>query len=451
MKCLSKFLAGASAGVHGQRRRILYTGISRNGLAQRTWRHRQRAVVPLLRTNLEQSLSVNSQIQIQVVDLNNRKQLKQFIYFPRQLYRGKLYSGHAGGKQDPFWVPPMWRDEFELFTPNKHPIHKHAAIQPFLAMREGSGGKKQVFGRIAAIKDELYIETRGRQAGYYGFFECVPDGKVARTLQEAACDWCRERGLNEIIGPISPNPNHIIGFLCNHFVEPPVVQTPYNPEYYLDFFGEEQGWHKEMAFYAYRIDRNVHQPSERAFRVAKLAKERNKDLEIRPINLKDFWTDVEYIREIWNEAWLDHSEFVPWPEDEFRFMAKNLKMIANPKLAKIAFIKGEPAGFVIPLPNINEALIKSGGHLTPQLLIRLLKVRKGGDWLRMAILGVREKFQKGGIEAIMLCEAYTTAIEMGYQHADMSFVTEENDKLLKLLDHMNFWRYREYKTFRKAL
>ena len=122
-----------------------------------------------------------------------------------------------------------------------------------------------------------------------------------------------------------------------------------------------------------------------------------------------------------------------------------------PKLAKIAFIKGEPAGFVIPLPNVNEALIHSSGHLSPALIARLLKVRKGGKWLRLAILGVREKFQKGGIEAIMLCEAYTTGIEMGYLHADMSFITEDNDKLLKMLDHMNFCCYRKYKTFRKIV
>ncbi|WGK68246.1 hypothetical protein P0082_07085 [Candidatus Haliotispira prima] len=391
-------------------------------------------------------LSDSPNIQIEAVALSDRKRLKQFIYFPKKLYRGKLYSGYAGGRRDPFWVPPMWIDEFELFNPNKHPIHKHSEIQPFLGLRNG-----RVVGRIAAIKDDLYIETRGRKAGYFGFFESVADLDVVRALQQAATDWCRERGLTEIIGPISPSPNHIIGFLCNHFVEPPVVQTPYNPEYYPGFFENADGWEKEMTFYAYRVDSDVHRPSERAFRVAKLAREHNKDLKIRPINLKDFRTDVEHIRRIWNEAWLDHREFVPWPEDEFRFMAKNLRMIANPKLAKIAFIKGEPAGFVIPIPNVNEALIKSGGHLTPALIVRLLKVRKGGEWLRLAILGVREKFRKGGIEAIMLCEAYETGYAMGYRHADMSFITEDNDKLLKLLDHMNFWRYREYKTFRKVL
>ena len=106
---------------------------------------------------------------------------------------------------------------------------------------------------------------------------------------------------------------------------------------------------------------------------------------------------------------------------------------------------------MIPLPNVNEALIRSSGHITPLLLCRLLRVRKKGKWLRLAILGVREKFQKSGIEAIMLCDSYNTGFAMGYQHADMSFITEENDKLLKLLDHMNFLRYREYRTFQRKL
>ena len=271
-------------------------------------------------------------IQIQAVPLHDRKHLKLFIYFPKKLYRGNLYSGYAGGEKDPYWVPPMWLDEFELMNPKKHPIHKHSTIQPFLAWRNG-----QVVGRIAAIKDDTYIQTRQRPAGYFGFFECINDAEVAKVLNQAALNWCCEHGLKEMIGPISPSPNHIIGFLCNHFIEPPVVQTPYNPEYYLDFFQSTDGWEKEMEFYAYRIDRDVHKPSEKAFRVAKLAKEHNKDLEIRPINMRDFWTDVEYIRQIWNEAWLDHREFVPWPKDEFRFMAKNLKMIANPKISENRF------------------------------------------------------------------------------------------------------------------
>ena len=384
-------------------------------------------------------------IDIQELPLRPRH-LKPFVYFPKALYRGPLFAGYSGLSYDPHWVPPLWRDELELFNPRVHPVHRHAQIQPFLARQNG-----QIVGRIAAIQDDLYIETRGRKAGYFGFFECIRDIKVARALQGAAIDWCRKRGLTEIIGPISPSPNHIIGFLSKNFDEPPVVQTPYNPKYYLDFFHREDGWEKEMKFYAYHVDSDVHKPSEKAFRVAKLTRQRNRDLHIRPMDMKNFWADVEYVRQIWNEAWLDHREFVPWPEDEFRFMAKNLKLIANPKLAKLAFIKNEPAGFVIPLPNVNEALIRSNGHMTPLLLYRLLRVRKKSEWLRLAILGVREKFQKSGIEAVMLCDTYTTGLAIGYQHADMSFITEENDKLLKLLDHMNFLRYREYRTFQKHL
>ena len=115
-------------------------------------------------------------IDIQELPLRPRH-LKPFVYFPQKLYKGPLFGGYSDLSYDPHWVPPLWRDEFALFDPRVHPVHHHAQIQPFLAPQNG-----QIVGRIAAIKDDLYIEAKGRKAGYFVFFECIRDKQVALAL-----------------------------------------------------------------------------------------------------------------------------------------------------------------------------------------------------------------------------------------------------------------------------
>jgi len=45
------------------------------------------------------------------INLANRKQLKNFIHFPFQIYKNRTQ-----------WVPPLIGDAFDDFNPEKHPF-----------------------------------------------------------------------------------------------------------------------------------------------------------------------------------------------------------------------------------------------------------------------------------------------------------------------------------------
>ncbi|MFN5875759.1 MAG: GNAT family N-acetyltransferase, partial [Ignavibacteria bacterium] len=105
-------------------------------------------------------------------------------------------------KNEKHWVPPMLMDRKKLLDTKKNPFYQHSQIQCFLAERNG-----QIVGRIAAIINGNHNKTHNDKAGFFGFFDCINDQEVANELFRAAEAWVRERGMDEMRGPVNPSMN----------------------------------------------------------------------------------------------------------------------------------------------------------------------------------------------------------------------------------------------------
>ncbi len=373
---------------------------------------------------------------IEVKPVGSKAELNAFIRFPWQIYRGRK-------SRFPNWVPPLIIDEKTLLNPRKHPFYRHAEQQNFLAFR----GRETV-GRISAIIDQQYLKHGRADTAYFGFFESFDDREVAGSLFGAAENWARERKMKKIIGPMNPTPNHVLGVLIDAFDRPPVVQTPYNPPYYGELI-EAAGLRKEKDHYAYYLDQTI-RPSDRIRRVAELARKRG-GIAVRPVNMKKYKQELGLIREIYNDAWTERSDFVPWTEEEFDYMADDLKLIVNTDLVFLAFVNGEPAGFSVPIPDINQVLIKMNGRLLPFGIFKLLWGKSRVDMMRLALLGIKQKFQNKGIDAIFIYESYMRAEQCGYKSAELSLIIEDNHKLLHMLDHWGALRYKTFRIYEKGI
>jgi hypothetical protein len=70
---------------------------------------------------------------------------------------------------------------------------------------------------------------------------------------------------------------------------------------------------------------------------------------------------------VYNEAWSKNWGFVPMTEAEVGFMAGRLKPLLTEGLTWIAETATEPVGFLLALPDFNEAIKPLGGRLlTPR-------------------------------------------------------------------------------------
>jgi hypothetical protein len=154
--------------------------------------------------------------EIKVSQVRSRADRNAFIRFPWRIY-----------ENDPAWVPPLIIERKRFFDRKRHPFYEHGDATLFLARQNG-----EIVGRIMASDDANYNAAHKSNVGCFGLFESIDDRAVAESLFAAATNWLRQKGRNEIMGPIDYSTNYVCGLLIDGFQHPPTLLTAHNPPYY---------------------------------------------------------------------------------------------------------------------------------------------------------------------------------------------------------------------------
>jgi GNAT superfamily N-acetyltransferase len=357
---------------------------------------------------------------------------KRFIKFQWKPYEG-----------NPYWVPPLLLDRRKLIDRKHNPFYKHAAMELFLAERNG-----ELVGRIGAIVNDNHIKEHGEKLGFFGFFECINDQAVASALLAAAVAWLKERGMEAVRGPVSPSVNDEYGLLIDGFDKSPALLMPYNPSYYQTLI-EGSGFTKIKDLYAYDVSRDK-VFTEKLTRISEAVKKRE-GLVFRSIIMKEFWKEVRTIRDLYNSAWSRNWGAVPMTDEEFDYLAHDLKSIIDPHLLIIAESKGKPVGFSLSLPDLNQVLKHNKhGYLIPGL-IRVLLFRKQIHYVRIITLGVVPEYLNTGIGGVLFYETGRRAVEHGYYDGEASWVIEDNVMMNRGAELMRGVRTKTYRLFQKPI
>jgi ribosomal protein S18 acetylase RimI-like enzyme len=374
--------------------------------------------------------------QVEITQVASKAERDAFIKFPWRIYQG-----------DPAWVPPLLLERKEFLNQKKHPFFLHGAAALFLAR---SGGK--IVGRIMASDDPNYNAYHQSSVGCFGLFECVNDSAVAAALFEAATNWLRNRGRDEIMGPIDYSTNYVCGLLVEGFDFPPTLLTAHNPPYYPALI-ERLGFNKVIDFYAWWFS----EPARAATRLRRLAASLKKRdaATIRQGDLKNFRAEAGRLREIYNDAWKENWGFVPFTEKEFEFMAKELQQLVVPEFTLIAEVGDEPVGFILCVPDINVAFRKINGRLTsyglPIGLAKLLYHKSRIRTARLIALGVKPKYRRGGIAEMLVLRIIEDAmIKRGFT-GELSMTLENNHLINRFLAAIGAKKYKTYRIYRRRI
>ncbi len=373
--------------------------------------------------------------EIEIVEVASKRDLKRFVKFPWKIYAG-----------NPNWVPPLISERLAFFDRKKNPFFRYARVQMFLAVHEG-----EVLGRVATCVNNIHNQFHQEKTGFFGFFESVENYDVAYRLLKVAVIALKKVGMEQMIGPANFSTNHEVGLLVDAFDQPPVVQMSYNPRYYVDYF-EKFGLTKAKDLLAFRMVKE-NEPPERMAKIVERIRERS-GATFRRINLHDFDNEIMRVIKVYNDAWESNWGFVPLHEDEFIHIAKDLKQIVDPDLALFAEIDGEPAGFALAIPNINQVLIKLNGRLFPFGLFRLiwdLKIRRKTNEVRVITMGVVKKYQKRGIDNVFYLDLYRNGVPKGYHTAELSWILEDNTLMISALETLGAKRYKTYRMYHTPL
>lgn len=372
---------------------------------------------------------------ISIVEVESAARLNDFIDLPNRLYGN-----------DPNYVTPLKSERLEFFDRDKNPFYRAAKTKLFLAERDG-----EIVGRVATCINFAHNEYHEEQTGFFGFFDCVDDIEVASSLLKTAMIQLKRENMERMRGPMNFSSNHECGFLVEGFDSPPVVMMTYNPPY-LPRLAEKFGLKKVMDLLAYKLTQNDPIPERVQKIVEKLRKRAG--VTVRNLNMRDFENEVQKVRQIYNEAWEHNWGFVPMTEDEFNHLSKGLKQIVEPELIFIAEHEGRPVGFLMAVPDVNQALIHLKGKLMPVGLFKLLwhtKVSNKIDGIRVITMGVVPEFRKRGLDSILYVDIYNRGIERGYRWAELSWILETNELMRSAIEQMGADLYKRYRIVEMPL
>jgi hypothetical protein len=383
---------------------------------------------------------------LEIRPVRTKADKKAFVELPWELYR-----------DDPNWVPPLLSTAYENVDTEKNPFYEFARLALFTAWR----GDRLV-GRIAAIDNPRHNQTHDDKVGFFGFFEAEDDVETAQALFNAAGDWLRARGKDAMRGPANPSVNGEYGLLVDRFDCPPVILLPYNPPYYVDLV-EGAGFEKAMDLWVWYVLTSVFggvkadQLPQKLMRVVQAVRKRY-GYTIRTPNLRDLDNEVEKLKKVYREAWETNWGAVPLTDSEIEHMVATLKLIAD--LDLIFFVEdreGDIAGIAITLPDLNQALLKAyprPGVPEPLTLLKLLwhwKVRRCVKGVHAMVLGVLEPHRGRGVDALMIYETARVGLGKGYEWAEMGWVLETNDMMIRGAEMMRGERYKTYRIYQKPL
>jgi GNAT superfamily N-acetyltransferase len=371
------------------------------------------------------------------------REVLEFIHFPWQVYRN-----------DRYWVPPLISERRSFLDRSKNPFFRHGRGEYFLARRDG-----QLVGTIGAFTNDRYNEFQGVNTGFYGFFEVFDDPEAAQALLATAEAWARQAGHKSILGPAQFSTNDEVGLLIDGYDDAPRILMTYNPPRYRSYL-EAAGYEKAMDLLAYqvplaRFGGGATFPA-KLVRVTEKVRQRGK-FHIRRLNMKEFDREVDRIKKVYNASWERNWGFVPMTDAEFEHMGQQLKSLVDPELVVIVEADGETVGFGLTLPDLSEPLrlaYPRPGSPEALTMLKLLwhwKVRRQVRWIRVFALGVLPKYRGQGVDALMYLETARSAIQRGYEKAEMSWILENNMMMNRGIRFMGGEVYKTYRMYQKRL
>lgn len=374
--------------------------------------------------------------RLEIRPTKDRASLQDFLKVPWTVYA-----------DDPFWVPPLLMERRDALSP-KNPFFQHAEWQGWTAWR----GKRPV-GRISAQIDHLYLQRQEPHTGFFGLLEAVDDPAVFAALFGAAEAWLKQRGMRRALGPFSLGINQEVGLLVEGFDSPPFVMMGHGRPWYGSSV-EALGYEVAQNLLAYTI-------ASRDFGIPQvflgLLERQAQHVQLRRLDRAQSDRDFGIMSDIFNDAWSNNWGFVPFTEAEFAAVGKELLLLVPNDFMHIAEVDGEPAAFIVLLPNIHEAIADLNGRLLPFGWARLLwrlKVRFPTTG-RVPLMGVRQRYQNsrlGPALAFLLINAIKEpAVRRGVEFVEMSWILEDNLGMRGILERIGAHISKRYRMYGKAL
>ena len=367
---------------------------------------------------------------VEIREVKTRSELKKFVDYPNRLYRDV-----------PQYVPPMIGDDLSDWNPKKNPAFEYCEAKCWLAWRDG-----KIVGRIGAILSRRANEKWGLKRMRFTQVDFIDDAEVSSALFKTVEDFAREKGCDEVHGPLGFTDLDREGMLIEGFDRRSMFITYYNHPYYNTHL-ERLGYGKDVDWVEMLID--VPRDERIISRMDKLAERvmRSNRLHIAQLRRRsDYKPWIEKVFQLVNTAYSGLYGTVPLDERQIKRYAAKFIPLINPDLA--CFVADEQENLVafgVSAPSMAEALKKSRGRLFPTGFLGVLKALRVNDTLDLFLVAVTPEYQNKAVNAILLNHVLKGCLKMGITKAETGPQLETNHKVQS---QWNFFKTEQHKRRR---
>ena len=375
---------------------------------------------------------------IEIKQVTNRKELKQFVQFYYDLYRGNNYA-----------VPYLFFDEMTTLRKDKNPSFECCEAEYFMAFRDG-----KMVGRVAAIINRRANERWNCHQVRFGWFDFIDDTAVSTALLQAVEQWGRSKGMNEIAGPLGFIDTDREGMLVEGFDQLSTMYVNYNHPYYPQHMEQLQGFNKANDW----VEMKVKVPDEVPAKFAKITEMVSKRYGLRVHK----FTRNELIKEGWgrktfdllNATYKDLYGFSQLSDRQIDKLVNDYIQIADLNLVTAVMDGDKMVGFGITFPSFSEAMQKTrDGRFLPFGWWHLLKVLK---WHKtplvdLLLIGVLPEYRAKGANALIFDDLIRWFQRYHFEYAITGPQMESNEGVLSQWQYLEAIPYRRHRCYRKFL
>ena len=378
---------------------------------------------------------------IQIKRVETKKDLKRFIEFHYDLYKGNPYD-----------VPNLYSDEVNTLSKDKNAAFDFCEAEYFLALKEG-----KIVGRVAAIINHKANEKWKKKDVRFGWIDFIDDIEVSRALFKAVEEYGRKKGMDDIVGPLGFTDMDPEGMLTWGFDKLGTMATIYNYEYYPQHMEKLGGWKKDNDYVEYYLVVPEKSP-EKYTKIAEMVEKRY-NLHVRKLTKKDIFQGG-YGKKLFDLINLTYSDLYGFSELTDRQIDQYVKMyfpLADLDLVTViedGNKDNQLAGLGITIPSLSHALQKCRrGRLFPfgwWHLLRAIKFHKT-DGVDLLLMGFLPEYRSKGANALLFADLIPRYVDYGFKWGETQVEMESNEGVQSQWGPLDPINHKKRRCYRRSL
>ncbi len=374
-------------------------------------------------------------MELTIREVKSKGDLRTFIHLPE-----RIHEHHQN------WLPPLYLDEWKLFSATKNPAFMHCETILLLALE----GEKPV-GRIMGIIHHPYNQKHQLKTARFAFIECYHDKHVFNTLISHIENWAIANNCTEVIGPMGFSDKEPQGFLIKGFERETMMVTNCSFPYMVSFI-EQAGYqpHIDLCQHSVRLTEDIIE----RYRPFAVRAQRNHALMVQEFtSTRAIVTFIKPVFDLINKTYVDIYGFSTITIAEMDEFITRFLPLLDPRLIKvITNEQGKVLAFVVAMADLSNGLRKAKGRIFPVGWVHILLAGRKSKRLVLLLGAIADEMRGKGLDAILGYFLLKSAVSKGFTTIDSHLIMKDNYKMRREIERLeNFDLYKEYRIFSKVL